>query len=82
MGVAVMTVLALAILKALAGKIYAECKIGIWLTVVTVVVLAGWLLPSLRHWRQTKRAARAAPCLTAFQLSSVDWFYRKFCYQF
>ena len=45
MGVAVMTVLALAILKALAGKIYADCKIGIWLTVITVVVtgrLAGF----------------------------------------
>ena len=46
MGVAVMTVLALAILKALAGKIYADCKIGIWLTVITVVVLAGWLVSS------------------------------------
>ena len=47
MGVAVMTVLALAILKALAGKIYAECKIGIWITVITVVVLAGWLVSAI-----------------------------------
>jgi len=47
MGVAVMTVLALAILKALVGKIYADCKIGIWLTVITVVVLAGWLVSAI-----------------------------------
>ena len=47
MGVAVMTVLALAILKALAGKIYADCKNGIWLTVTTVVVLAGWLVTTI-----------------------------------
>ena len=47
MGVAVMTVLALAILKALAGKIYDECKIGIWLTVIAVVVLAGWLISAI-----------------------------------
>ena len=47
MGVAVMTVLALAILKVLAGKIYAECKISIWLTVITVVVLAGWLVSAI-----------------------------------
>jgi hypothetical protein len=47
MGVAVMTVLALAILKALAAKFYAECKIGIWLTVITVVVLAGWLVSAI-----------------------------------
>ena len=47
MGVAVMTVLALAILKGLAGKIYDDCKIGIWLTVITVVVLAGWLVSAI-----------------------------------
>ena len=47
MGVAVMTVLALAILKALAGKIYADCKIGVWLTVITIVVLAGWLISAV-----------------------------------
>ena len=47
MGVAVMTVLALAILKALAGKFYDECKIGIWLTVITVVVLTGWLISAI-----------------------------------
>ena len=47
MGVAVMTVLALAILKALVGKIYAECKIGIWLTVITIIVLAGWLISAI-----------------------------------
>ena len=47
MGVAVMTVLALAILKALAGKIYDDCKIGIWLTVIAVVVLAGWLVSAI-----------------------------------
>ena len=47
MGIAVMTVLALAILKALAGKIYAEFKIGIWLTVITAVVLAGWLISAI-----------------------------------
>ncbi|SDC29904.1 hypothetical protein SAMN04487864_104246 [Succiniclasticum ruminis] len=47
MGVAVMTVLALAILKALVGKIYADCKIGIWLTVITVVVLTGWLVSAI-----------------------------------
>ena len=47
MGVAVMTVLALAILKALAGKIYDDCKIGIWLTVITVVVLTGWLISAI-----------------------------------
>lgn len=47
MGVAVMTVLALAILKALAGKIYDDCKIGIWLTVITVVVLSGWLVSAI-----------------------------------
>ena len=47
MGVAVMTVLALAIVKALAGKFYADCKIGIWLTVITVVVLAGWLVSAI-----------------------------------
>jgi hypothetical protein len=47
MGVAVLTVLALAILKALAGKIYAEFKIGIWLTLITTVVLAGWLVSAI-----------------------------------
>ena len=47
MGVAVMTVLALAILKALAGKLYDDCKIGIWLTAITVVVLAGWLVSAI-----------------------------------
>lgn len=47
MGIAVMTVLALAILKALAGKIYDDCKIGIWLTVITVVVLTGWLVSAI-----------------------------------
>ena len=47
MGVAVMTVLALAILKALAGKIYDDCKIGIWLTVIAVVLLAGWLVSAI-----------------------------------
>ena len=47
MGVAVMTVLALAILKALAGNIYDDCKIGIWLTVITVVVLTGWLVSAI-----------------------------------
>ena len=47
MGVAVMTVLALAILKALSGKIYDDCKIGIWLTVITVVLLAGWLVSAI-----------------------------------
>ena len=47
MGVAVMTVLALAILKALAGNIYDDCKIGIWLTVITVVLLAGWLVSAI-----------------------------------
>ena len=47
MGVAVMTVLALAILKALVGKIYAECKIGVWVTVITVVVLVGWLISAI-----------------------------------
>ena len=45
MGVAVMTVLALAIVKA--GQFYADCKIGIWLTVITVVVLAGWLVSAI-----------------------------------
>ena len=47
MGVAVMTFLALAILKALAGKIYADCKRGIWLTVITVVLLASWLISAI-----------------------------------
>lgn len=44
MRVAVMTVLALEILKTLTGKTYDDCKIGIWLTVITFVVLAGWLV--------------------------------------
>ncbi len=47
MGVAVMTVLAFVILKALAGKIYADCKISIWLTVIAVVVLASWLASAI-----------------------------------
>ena len=47
MGVAVMTVLALAVLKALAGKIYADCKIGVWVTVIVVVLVTGWLISAI-----------------------------------
>lgn len=44
MGAVVMTLLLTVILKMLAGKIYADCKISIWLTMIVTVVLAGWLI--------------------------------------
>ncbi len=43
MGAVVMMLLLTVILK-MAGKIYADCKISIWLTMIVTVVLAGWLI--------------------------------------
>jgi len=44
MGAVVMMLLLTVILKMLAEKIYADCKISIWLTMIVTVVLAGWLI--------------------------------------
>ena len=47
MGVAVLTVLAALVLKAIAVKVYDDCKIGIWVTIVVTVLFGSWLLTTI-----------------------------------
>ena len=47
MGVTVLTVLAALVLKAIAVKVYGDCKIGIWIAIVVTVLLGGWLLTTI-----------------------------------
>ena len=44
MGVTVLTVLAALVLKAIAVKVYDDCKVGIWIAIIVTVLLGGWLL--------------------------------------
>lgn len=47
MGVAVLTVLTALVLKAIAVKVYDDCKIGIWIAIVVTVLFGGWLLSTV-----------------------------------
>lgn len=47
MGVAVLTVLTALVLKAIAVKVYDNCKIGIWIAIVVTVLFGGWLLSTV-----------------------------------
>ena len=47
MAITVLTVLAALVLKAIAVKVYDDCKIGIWIAIVLNVLLGGWLLSAI-----------------------------------
>ena len=47
MAITVLTVLAALILKAIAVKVYDDCKVGIWIAIVITVVIGGWLLTTI-----------------------------------
>ena len=47
MGVTVLTVLAALVLKAIAVKVYDDCKIGIWVVIIVTVLFGGWLLTAI-----------------------------------
>lgn len=47
MGVAVLTLVAVMVMKAVAGKIYEDCKVGIWLAVIAVVFLTGMVITAI-----------------------------------
>ena len=47
MGVTVLTVLAALVLKAIAVKVYDDCKIGIWIAIIVTVLFGGWLLTAI-----------------------------------
>ena len=47
MGVAVLTVLTALVLKAIAVKVYDDCKIGIWIAIIITVLFGGWLLATV-----------------------------------
>ena len=47
MGVTVLTVLAALVLKAIAVKVYDDCKIGIWIVIIVTVLFGGWLLTAI-----------------------------------
>lgn len=44
MGIAIIVLLAVIIMKAIAGKLYNDCKVGIWLAVITIVVMTGMVI--------------------------------------
>ena len=44
MAITVLTVLAALVLKAIAVKVYDDCKVGIWIAIIVTVLLGGWLL--------------------------------------
>ena len=44
MGIAIIVLLAVLLMKALAGKLYSDCKVGIWLAVITIVVMTGMVI--------------------------------------
>ncbi len=44
MGIAIIVLLAVLLKKALAGKLYSDCKVGIWLAVITIVVMTGMVI--------------------------------------
>jgi hypothetical protein len=47
MAITVLTVLAALILKAIAVKVYDDCKIGIWIAIIITVLVGGWLLTTI-----------------------------------
>ena len=47
MAITVLTVLAALVLKAIAVKVYDDCKIGIWVAIIITVLLGGWLLTAI-----------------------------------
>lgn len=47
MGVTVLTVLAALVLKAIAVKVYDDCKIGIWIVIIVTVLFGDWLLSAI-----------------------------------
>ena len=47
MAITVLTVLAALVLKAIAVKVYDDCKVGIWIAIVLTVLLGGWLLTTI-----------------------------------
>ena len=47
MGVTVLTVLAALVLKAIAMKVYDDCKIGIWIAIIITVLFSGCLLTTI-----------------------------------
>ena len=44
MGIAIIALLAVLLMKAIAGKLYSDCKVGIWLVVITIVVMTGMVI--------------------------------------
>ena len=44
MGIAIIVLLAVLLMKALAGKLYSDCKVGIWLAMITIVVMMGTVI--------------------------------------
>lgn len=44
MGIAIIALLAVLLMKAIAGKLYSDCKVGIWLAVITIVVMTGMVM--------------------------------------
>ncbi len=47
MGVTVLTVLAALVLKAIAVKVYDDCKVGIWIAIIITVLFGGWVLTAI-----------------------------------
>lgn len=47
MGVAVLMLVAVKVIKAVAGKIYEDCKVGIWLAVIAVLFLTGMVISAV-----------------------------------
>ena len=47
MAITVLTVLAALVLKAIAVKVYDDCKVGIWIAIIITVLFGGWLLTTI-----------------------------------
>ena len=47
MAITVMTLLAALVLKAIAVKVYDDCKVGIWIAIIITVLFGGWLLTAI-----------------------------------
>jgi hypothetical protein len=47
MAITVLTVLAALVLKAIAVKVYDDCKVGIWIAIILTVLFGGGLLTTI-----------------------------------
>lgn len=47
MGVALLTLAALLVMKTVAGKIYDDCKVGIWVAMIAIVVVTGMVITAV-----------------------------------